>query len=654
MSNAFILVSASGGTQPRGCFLRKRAIFLRSLFFVLTLVVVGTSGTRVTAAQLPPVPPAVPPAPPVPPVATSIAKLDPLLQPRASNSTGYSQVIVRARDAVSLDSVAALIQNLGGSLGLRLPIIDAQAAYVPNAALLLLANSQTVKRIALDRLVLGAIDATGATVGAIATRQQFGYDGAGIGVAVIDSGVTNWHDDLTEGGHPTFQRVHSFIDFVAGHPTPYDDYGHGTHVAGIIAGNGFDSVGGRSGIAPAAHLFVFKVLDGSGHGRISDVIGAFDYIIKYQDLLRVRVINLSIGAGVYESYNSDFLTLAAKRAVEQGIIVVAAAGNLGKDSQNRPRYRSITAPGNAPWVLTVGASSHMGTTDRADDAMAEFSSRGPTSVDYAAKPDLVAPGVGIESLSDPNSLFYTSRSPYLLNGTVATSYLPYLSLSGTSQAAPVVAGVVALMLQANPALTPNAVKAILQYTSQRYEGYDALTQGAGFLNGRGAIELARFFKSPAGQYPAFAPEWSRQIIWGNHSVRGGVLWPYANAWSSDLTWGSAATAEGNDVEWGLICTGQSCETSWDSWTTWRTCTGAQCGVAASSTGSSENVVWGSTCGGDDCSTVAAHTVVWGNSDDDTVVWGNTDDDTVVWGNSDDDTVVWGNTDEDEAVVWSTQ
>src|SRR5262249_7307355 len=151
----------------------------------------------------------------------------------------------------------------------------------------------------------------------------------------------------------------------------------------------------------------------------------------------------------------------------------------------------ITAPGNAPWVITVGASSHMGTVDRADDSMAPFSSRGPTGFDAGAKPDLVAPGVGIESLSDPDSAMYVTDAPFLLSGTVPTSYLPYLSLSGTSMAAPVVTGTVALMLQANPALTPNLVKAILQYTSQTYVNYDPLTQGAGFLNAKGAIEAAQ-------------------------------------------------------------------------------------------------------------------------------------------------------------------
>src|SRR5687768_8844060 len=144
------------------------------------------------------------------------------------------------------------------------------------------------------------------------------------------------------------------------------------------------------------------------------------------------------------SRTTDPLTLAAKRAVDAGIVVVAAAGNQGRYRDGSDAYGGITAPGNAPWVLTVGAANHTGTTDRADDTMAAFSSRGPTAVDYSAKPDVVAPGVGIESLSDPASAFYTTKSAYLLPGTVQRSYLPYLSLSGTSMAAPVVTGTVAL------------------------------------------------------------------------------------------------------------------------------------------------------------------------------------------------------------------
>src|SRR5207249_6914263 len=145
-----------------------------------------------------------------------------------------------------------------------------------------------------------------------------------------------------------------------------------------------------------------------------------------------------------------------------------------------------------------------------------------------AKPDLVAPGVGTESLSAVGSTLYNSLSPYLLSGTVPTSYLPYLSLSGTSMATPVVAGTVALMLQANPDLTPNEVKAILQFTAETYPGYDRLTEGAGFLNAKGAVDLATYLASPSAvPYPQ-APEWSAQIIWGNRLFRGGRFTAGAN------------------------------------------------------------------------------------------------------------------------------
>ncbi len=159
----------------------------------------------------------------------------------------------------------------------------------------------------------------------------------------------------------------------------------------------------------------------------------------------------------------------------------------------------------------------MGTIDRSDDTIAAFSSRGPTAVDGAAKPDLVAPGVGIESLSDPDSAMYSTQSSYLLPGLVPTTYLPYLSQSGTSMSAPVVSGTAALMFQANPSLTPNQVKAILQYTAQINPDHDPLTEGAGFLNAKGAVELARYFAAGLATYPSSA-DWGRRIIWGNKLV----------------------------------------------------------------------------------------------------------------------------------------
>jgi serine protease AprX len=579
--------------------------------------------------------PLAPLPPPPPPPAWLLSKVDPLLLEQLEDLTGRSYVIVRAQNASALSIVSTMISLLGGTLGRPLPILTARAARLPNVAVLLLASSSLVQRIALDRLMLGSTERTSATVGADVVRQQLGYDGTGIGVAVIDSGVTAWHNDLADPNAPTTQRVDKFVDFVGGQTQPYDDYGHGTHVAGIIAGNGADSNGARTGIAPKARLVVLKVLDANGRGRISDVIAAIDYAVTHKSEFNIRVLNMSIGAGVYESYNTDLLTLAAKRAVEAGLVVIAAAGNHGRNDEGQTQQGAISAPGNAPWVITVGAASHMGTASRTDDTIAAFSSRGPTAHDHAAKPDLVAPGVGIYSLSSPGSTMYDRWEEYLLPGTENAPYMPYLSLSGTSQASPVVAGTVALMLQANPSLTPNAVKAILQYTAEMYDGHSYLAQGAGFLNARGAVDLALALNTaPAARAPA-PPEWSRQIIWGNHQVQGGDLIATAGAWATNVKWGAATYADNQPVTWGLVCSGTECGVGGSGWNdaiVW----GPEPSV---------NVVWGDTCAGEDC-----EGTLWAASDDDIVVWGNSDGDIVVWGNSDSDIVVWGNSDAD-IIVW---
>jgi serine protease AprX len=586
-------------------------------------------------------------------------KLDPVLQQRLGLLFGQSKVVVTAPDASPIAAVDQAIQFVGGTLGRALPIINGRVATIPNYALAVLAQSPMVLHVAADRLIVGANERTGPTVGATTVRQTLGLDGSGVGIAVVDSGITGWHDDLTDSSG-TLQRVDRFVDFVNQRAQPYDDYGHGTHVAGIIAGNGFDSSGARAGIAPGAHLIALKVLDGSGSGHVSDVIAALDYVLAHSSELHVRIVNLSVATYVSESYYTDPLTLAARRLVDQGIVVVAAAGNGGRDAQGRTEYGAITAPGNAPWVLTVGASSTMGTIDRSDDTIAAFSSRGPTAFDRLAKPDVVAPGVGTESLSVANSALYNSLSAYLLSGTVPTSSFPYLSLSGTSQATPVVAGTVALMLQANPALTPNAVKAILQYTAQIYPAYNVLTQGAGFLNARGAVELARFLGS-SGTLPYPSPDgWGQQLIWGNQRVRGGVLTSTANAWDEGVVWGQARTKSGGNVAWGVICA-TNCQGDPSTWDPWQTsCVDPGCATVTWGNGTSDNVVWGSQCGGADCQSgllVGALSPNAATAPGGPIIWGSSASDTVVWGTSDSDTVVWGTNCADpscQPVVWTTR
>ena len=468
-----------------------------------------------------------------------------------ANPFGQSYVIVRAQSSSSISAISGLISQVGGTLGRQLPILTARAARLPNLTVLLLAANPLVQRIALDRLMFGFTERTGLTVKATEVRQQLGYDGSGIGVAVIDSGVTPWHNDLADVSAPSTQRVDRFVDFVAGQTTAYDDYGHGTHVAGIIAGNGADSNGARTGIAPKSRLVVLKVLDGAGRGRISDVIAAIDYAVAHKTELNIRIINLSVGAGVYESYNTDLLTLAAKRAVEEGIVVVVAAGNHGRNAQGVVQHGAISAPGNAPWVITVGASSHMGTNTRADDTIAAFSSRGPTAYDHAAKPDLVAPGVGIYSLSSPNSTMYNSWSQYLLpwcrgRAVHAVSQLerdePGRTGRGRHGGADAAGQSVADAErgQSDPAIHRGGVpRQFLSGAGRRF------SQRA--RRGRPRPGLQHGARR-AGAVP---PEWSRQIIWGNHRIQGGDLTSTANAWATNVAWGAATDVQRGSTSRGV-------------------------------------------------------------------------------------------------------
>ena len=565
-------------------------------------------------------------------------KLDAPLRARAAIGHGTSRVIIETTDGSATDS---LIRSLKGRPGRRLGLLNSQVADIPNAALEALADRASVRAVRLDRRVTGTMERTGATIGATWVRENLGLDGAGVGVAIIDSGVTSGHDDLGSG------RVVHFADFVDFQPLASDEYGHGTHVAGIIAGSGYDSNGARRGVAPAANLVVLKVLDGDGYGYISNVIAALDYAVEHRAQFNIRVINLSVAAGVYESYDTDPLTLAAKRAVRAGVVVVTAAGNLGRNAQRAIQYGGITAPGNAPWVLTVGASSHNGTVSRSDDSMAAFSSRGPSFIDYTAKPDLVAPGVGIESLADATSTLFAAHPTARLWGTLDTATQPYLSLTGTSMAAPVVTGTVALMMQANPALTPNLVKAILQYTAEHKSRYDDLTQGAGFLNARGAVQLAKSFANGADSSVADPTAWNKHINWGNHRIGGGMLRPDANAWGANVIWGSSATDEGDAIVWGTMCGDKACDN-----TVWNT--SPEEDTVVWGTSDDNNIVWGTACGGADC-----NSVVWGANcaaeEYASTVWStSTGEDNIVWGTSaeDEDNIVWGTRADIPDVNWS--
>ena len=587
-------------------------------------------------------------------------KLDAVLQARTSQLRGRSRVIVEYRN---LEDVRA-ITSQNGRFRRRLPRAQAHVADVDNFALAGLAADPRVARVMVDRPAFSTMFRTGAATGAVLARQNLGVTGRGVGIAFIDSGITA-SDDIAA------DRIVYFKDFTRepGDPRalePGDEYGHGTHVAAIAAGSGAD--GRHIGMAPAAHVIDFKVLDADGQGYISDVIAALDEAVDFKDVYSIRVINVSVASGVFESYQRDPLTLAAKRAFDAGIVVVAAAGNLGQNDEGHVQYGGITAPGNSPWVLTVGAGTHQGTARRSDDAIAEFSSRGPTWIDFAAKPDLVAPGVGIEATAAPHSTLAALYASYMVGTPSVSGAKPYLSLSGTSMAAPVVAGTVALLLEANPELTPNAVKAILQYTAEKKDDESPLAQGAGMLNALGAVRLARFFDAPATELETVdviedePVAWSREIIWGNYRITGGVPLPNANAWTPGLTWGSMQLRGKQPVVWGariadagdvelevdddalVLATADRRNIVW--------ATGGRNNIVWA-TGGRNNIVW-ATGGRNNIvwATGGRSNIVWATGGRSNIVWATGDRRNIVWATGGRNNIVWATGDRSN-IVWAT-
>ena len=376
--------------------------------------------------------------------------------------------------------------------------------------------------------------------------------GYGIGVAVIDSGI--------EAGTDFDGRITAFYDFTQGDiraVAPLDPYGHGTHVAGLIASE-------FVGVAPHARLIGLRVLNETGQGTTANVLRAIEFAIANKGLLGINVLNLSLGHPIYEAAATDPLVQAVEHAARQGLTVVVSAGNFGLNMKTGlPGYAGITSPGNAPSALTIGAVRTFNTASRDDDRIAPYSSRGPSWYDGFAKPDVVAPGDNLLSVAAANSVLRIAQERRGNKGN-------YMRLSGTSMAAGVTSGVVALVLNANKGLTPNTVKAVLEYSSipvldDLGEPFDALSQGAGQITVAGAVAMARSINIQA---PMGAPwlsssltpstvianksyAWSQSIIWGARRVKGAKLMSEQRpAFALNIVWGEGLGTEDDNIVWG--------------------------------------------------------------------------------------------------------
>lgn len=385
------------------------------------------------------------------------SKICPILSAKlSSQSREELPVIVQSKDHSNLNN---LIFNMSGRVKSSLPLIGGVACNLSIESIYRLAENLDIEYISFDSKVFALLDIASASVEANFPHER-GYMGEGVTVALVDTG-TSPHNDLIMPN----ERIIGFKDFVNNRDYPYDDHGHGTHIAGIIAGSGYSSNGKYTGIAPKSNILSIKALDENGSGNTSDIIKALSWAIETKDKYNTKIINLSLGSPVNNPCSKDPLCRITKEAIDNGLIVVVAAGNSGPSSE------SILSPGINPNVITVGAVDDKRTSDTRDDTIASFSSRGPTKEGFI-KPDIVAPGVNIMSLSNHKQ-----------NG--------YTSLSGTSMATPVISGSIALLLEKEGPLSNREVKRRLTESCIDLKD-NRENQGAGM------IDLNKLFEISSG------------------------------------------------------------------------------------------------------------------------------------------------------------
>ncbi|MGI8316962.1 S8 family peptidase [Halobacillus mangrovi] len=338
----------------------------------------------------------------------------------------------------------------------------------------LLTNECHIRKIYYDREVTALLDVASPSVRA-RELNKLGLTGKGVNIAVVDTGLYP-HEDFTQPNN----RIIAFKDVVNDREEPYDDNGHGTHCAGDAAGNGFSSDFQYRGPAPEAGVIGVKVLNKAGSGSISTIMAGIQWCMDHKEEHHIDVISLSLGGAADESDCNDPLVQIVEQAWDSGIFVCVAAGNSGPDE------RTIATPGISPKVVTVGALDDRDTVDRSDEEIASFSSRGP-ACGGVVKPDLVTPGVNVISLRSPGSfLDKTTKANRVENN--------YFSLSGTSMATPICAGVAALILQAHPEYTPDQVKQKL-ISGAVDMGLPANIQGAGYLDAEKAVGATKISKN---------------------------------------------------------------------------------------------------------------------------------------------------------------
>jgi serine protease AprX len=395
---------------------------------------------------------------------SSSGSTSPLSELAASDPGKRVEVIVQMRAGADRAQADALAASAGGIVERPLPIINGFSTTLKAAKAEQLASNPAIHAVSLNAAVESqAIDTSRL---ATAYHQSIrsdkvwnassgsAYTGKGIGVAVLDTGIAGTLPDFRTSETDATSRVVASAVINPGATRAGDTFGHGTHVAGLIAGNGNNRPAGDPldgkyvGVAPEANLIDVKIADDQGNASLIDVIEGLQFAVDFKSDYNIRVANLSLSSTVAESYKTDPLDAAVEAAWNSGIVVVVAAGNSGA-TNDAVSY----APANDPFVVTVGGADDVGTANVADDKLASWSSRGKTQ-DGFAKPEIVAPGAHLISTMAPGAEYTRLCPTCVVDGS-------YFRVGGTSMAAGVASGEAALLIQAQPSLTPNEVKAQL-------------------------------------------------------------------------------------------------------------------------------------------------------------------------------------------------
>ncbi|MEH7419120.1 S8 family peptidase [Neobacillus drentensis] len=341
------------------------------------------------------------------------------------------------------------------------------ADLTPNGLEAILTTCNHIKKVYLNNEVKAFLNVAVRSANAKGiVRNGKELTGRGVKIAIVDTGIYP-HPDLSG-------RITDFVDFINSRTAPYDDNGHGTHCAGDAASASIK----YTGPAPKANLVGVKVLDRTGSGSLETIIRGVEWCIQYNEqnpANKIGVISMSLGStpSPYRSENLDPMVRIVESAWESGIVVCVAAGNEGPDQS------TIASPGISDRVITVGAFDDKGTLQRTDDDVASFSSRGPT-IYNVNKPDILAPGVNIVSLRSPNSYLDKLQKSSRVESN-------YFRLSGTSMATPICAGIVALIKESNPQLSPDEIKNLLTSGTVLWKGRDYNVYGAGYIDANNSI-----------------------------------------------------------------------------------------------------------------------------------------------------------------------